>query len=245
MLQKVKILGIGIHKVDLQGAVGIVEEFIAEGSPHLVVTANSEFVMMAQEDEEFRHILEEAHLVTPDGVGVVWAAKHLGEPLTQRVTGIDLLNNLLPVAQKKGYRIFLLGGKPGVAEKAGKEMKKSFPDLKIVGTHHGYLRDPGAEQEAIAQIMEGNPQILFVAMGAPTQEKWAWKHMKELGVPVSIGIGGSLDVWAGNVKRAPQWMQNAGLEWFYRLAKQPSRFVRMLALPRFVMMVTFGSREKK
>lgn len=235
-MKKVKILGVEVAKLTLTQAVETIQKFIEEGDPHLVVTANPEIVMMANRDREFAKVLAEADLITGDGTGVVWASRHLGDPLPERVTGIDLLNSLLPLAAGEGYRVYLLGAAPGIAERAAGMMKDAFPGLNIVGTHHGYL-NPELEKKLLEDIKIKQPHLLFVAMGAPKQEKWIASHRREIGVPVSIGIGGSLDVWAGQVDRAPRWMQERGLEWLYRIIKQPSRLRRAAAIPQFVWSV--------
>lgn len=241
-MEKVKILGIDVHRLTLQQALEKIIEFIEQGRPRIVVTANPEIIMRAQIDGEFARILAEAALVTGDGTGVVWASRRLGNPLPERVTGIELLNCLLPIAAQKQYRIYLLGAAPGVAERAARRMENAVSGLTIVGTHHGYL-NPELEDRVVADIKEKRPHLLFVAMGAPRQEKWIASHLDELGVPVSIGVGGSLDVWAGEVDRAPVWMQKHGLEWLYRIWRQPARLKRAAVIPKFVLAVLKEGRR--
>lgn len=243
MRERVKILGIPIDILTMEKALARIEGFIQAGGSHQVVTANAEMVMLAQQDEEFREILFSADLVSGDGAGVVWASKKVGQPLPERVTGVDLVNNLLPIAASRGYSFFLFGGAPGIAEEAAVKMKEKFPGLKIVGVENGYFQSKD-EQTIVEKIQQAKPQILLVALGVPKQEKWAKKHLANLGVPVVIGVGGTLDVFSGRVLRAPLWIQKINLEWFYRLSKEPKRFFRIMALPKFVFRV-LGSTGKR
>lgn len=243
MRERVEILGVPIDVLTMGEALEKIQGFIAQGTPHQVVTANAEMVMLAQEDREFSELLAGAHLVTGDGAGVVWASKKTGKPLPERVTGVDLVNNLLPVAAREGYGIFLFGAAPGVAAEAGEMMKEKFPALKIVGVENGYFQVQD-EQTIVEKIRAAQPQILLVALGFPRQEKWIQKNLHNLGVPVAIGVGGTLDVFSGKVLRAPVWMQKSNLEWLYRLLKEPQRAVRMLALPKFVLRVLGNTRKR-
>jgi len=233
MRKRVRILDVLIDVLTMSEAVGKIEEFIVEKKPHQVITANAEMVMLAQTDREFKGILQEADLVTGDGAGVVWASGKFGQKLPERVTGVDLVKNLLPLATQKGYKIFLLGAAPGVADTAAQKMQEKYPDLIIAGIQDGYFSAEN-EQTILAKIKEREPDILLVALGFPRQEKWIKKHLSFLQIPVAIGIGGTLDVFSGKVERAPVWMQKSNLEWFYRLLKEPKRAMRMLALPKFV-----------
>ena len=196
----------------------------------------------ALHDESFRAILNEASLVLPDGAGVVLGAKILKTPLKEKVAGIDFAANLLGVLEETGGRLYLLGGKPGIAEQAAENMKKTHPKLCICGTADGYF-DTEKEQRIIEDINEKKPDLLFVCLGFPKQELWIDTHKHELGAKVCMGIGGSLDVFAGTVKRAPVGFQKLGLEWLYRLIKQPSRLVRMLALPKFGFTVLLHGKQ--
>lgn len=229
-----KILGIPVHALTLREAAEKLQQYIGQGLPRLVITANPEIIMLARADAGFREILTKADMVTADGIGLVIAARILGTPLKERVTGIDLSRELLGIAAQQGYRLYLLGAKPGVVEKAAANLVKDFPGLQIVGCRDGYFSEDGP---VIADIRAKSPDILLVALGMGKQEKWVWQHRAELGVPVSIGVGGSLDVYAGVVQRAPEWMQKTGLEWLYRLLRQPARIGRMLVLPYFLVLV--------
>ncbi|SJZ42758.1 WecB/TagA/CpsF family glycosyltransferase [Selenihalanaerobacter shriftii] len=236
-MAKIKILDILINKVDMVAAIEEVENLIqSDSSQHLVVTPNSEMVVMAQEDKVLKRIINEADLVVPDGVGLVLASKLMGEPLIERVTGIDLMVGLLELAAKRGYGVYFLGAKPGIIPQVKKRILAKYPELKIIGTHHGYLDDK-SEKQVIEEINYLNPELLFVGMGVPLQEKWLDKNLDRLKVPISIGVGGSFDVLAGEKKRAPIWIQKLNLEWLYRLIQEPQRIYRILALPKFVYLV--------
>lgn len=233
-MSKVSILGVGIDNLSLQEVVGRINALVGQRKPSLIVTANPEIVMRARQDRGFADCLKAAEVVTADGIGLIIAAKLLGTPLKERVTGIDLITKLFQEAQSRKYRFYFVGAKPGVAEKAARNIKGQFPNVDVVGVHHGYFQDDSA---IISDITEKKPDILLAALGMGRQESWIRDRVTAAGVPVSIGVGGSFDVFAGEAKRAPQWMQRAGVEWLYRLIKQPSRFWRMLELPKFLIEV--------
>jgi N-acetylglucosaminyldiphosphoundecaprenol N-acetyl-beta-D-mannosaminyltransferase len=233
---RIAVLDVMIDVVTMEEAVRTVEELIDQKKTNLVVTPNAEIIMMAQQDRQLAEIINNADLVVPDGAGVVWAARYNGDPMPERVAGYDLVQNLLVKAWTQKYRIYMLGGAPGIVEKAKSVAEERHPGLQIVGTRHGFFSE-NDEEEIINNIKSSRPDILLVALGVPRQEKWLAKHMETLQVPVSIGVGGTFDVMAGAVTRAPLWMQNAKLEWFYRLLSEPKRGIRMLALPRFVIQV--------
>ena len=192
--------------------------------------------MIARQDANFRYVVERADLAVPDGVGLLWAAKRRGTPLPERVTGSDGVPIIAERAAKEGWRVFLLGAGPGVAEKAAVVLKGRFPGLQIVGTYGG-SPDP-AEEATITEIVNASgADLLFVAFGAPEQDKWIARNAPRLNVAMAMGVGGSLDFVAGVLPRAPGWMQRAGLEWLYRLYLQPWRIKRMTRLPRFVLAV--------
>lgn len=239
--KKVPILNVLIDSVTMTEAVQKIEGFMKSKTPHLVATANAEMIMMANRDAELKDILNNAALVVPDGAGTVWAARHHGYAMPERVAGVDMTQQLLALSAKKKYRVFFLGAAPGIAEKAKKQAEKKYKSLSVVGVHDGYFND-ATEPEVINQIKAARPHLLLVALGVPRQEKWIKQHMDELNVPVLIGVGGTFDVMAGVVKRAPVWMQRAKLEWLYRGMKQPQRIGRLMALPKFVVRVC---REKK
>ena len=234
---RVDVLGVGVDVVTFRQALERVETFIRRASPpSLVATANAEMVMIAQQDAELFQILNSAALTLADGAGVVWAARHLGPGVPERVAGYDLTQDLLRLSAEKGYRVYWLGASPGVAAAAAARAAAANPGLITVGIHDGYFQ-PADDAGIIDLVKTARPDILLCALGVPKQEKWLSKYREVLQVPVTIGVGGTFDVMAGNVKRAPLWMQRSGLEWSYRLLRQPSRLFRMMALPRFVLKV--------
>nr|WP_144352836.1 WecB/TagA/CpsF family glycosyltransferase [Sporomusa termitida] len=222
-------------------AVARLEQFIAGKNPHMIATANAEMVILAQEDQELAAILNQCALVVPDGAGVVWAARHQGYTMPERVAGYDLSQNLLAHAARQGYRVFLFGSRPDIVEKAKKVAVERYPGLGIVGIRDGFFT-PQDEPEIIEAIKTAKPDILLAALGVPRQEKWLAKNLSSLNVPVCMGVGGTFDVMAGTVKRAPAWMQRCGLEWLFRLIRQPQRIIRMIALPRFALKVMFDKK---
>ena len=245
------ILGIPVDAVDMREALARFETFMGREGLDLVVTPNSEIVVNATEDPELKALIEEASLIIPDGIGLVYASRIVGRPLAERVTGVDFLTGALAYLEKTGQSVYLLGsrpaaeGRPGVAELAAEHMKKQFPALKIAGTHHGYFSSE--EEDAVAaDINASGAAFLCAALGAPKQEKFIYAHRKAFPlVRAGIGVGGSLDVWAGTVSRAPEFYQKHGLEWLYRLIKEPRRWKRMLRLPEFLLKVIFkGERYK-
>jgi N-acetylglucosaminyldiphosphoundecaprenol N-acetyl-beta-D-mannosaminyltransferase len=240
-LNKVSILGVEIDNLSLQEVVGRINGLIEQRRPSLIVTANPEIIMRARQDRGFADCLKAAEVVTADGIGLIIGAKLLGTPLKERVTGIDLITELFRESKNRKYRFYFVGAKPGIAEKAALNIKGKFPNVEIVGVQHGYFQD---DSTIISDIMEKKPDILLAALGMGRQESWVRDRVNATGVPVSIGVGGSFDVFAGEAKRAPQWMQQAGIEWLYRLIKQPSRFWRMLELPKFLIAVLFSRGSK-
>jgi len=239
---KVTVLDVLIDAITMAEATAQLEQFISEKTPHLVATANAEMVMLAQEDNELAAVLAKSHLVVPDGAGVVWAARHQGYTKVERVAGYDLAQNLLLEASKKGYRVFMFGSQPDIVAKAKTVALARYPGLCIVGTRHGFFTTQD-EPAIIQAITATKPDILLAALGVPRQEKWLARNLTKLNVPVSMGVGGTFDVMAGAVKRAPLWMQRTSLEWLFRLLCQPKRAIRMLALPRFALKVMLGKKD--
>lgn len=236
MSERVEILGVKVDAVTMSQAVERVISLVEAGKPSMVATANAEMLLNATHDAELKKILNAASLVVPDGAGTVWAARHLGKFMPERVAGADLVQELMKIAPAHGFKFFLFGAAPGIADKAKAKAETLYPGIKIVGTRNGYFKAED-EPDIIAQIKSSRPDILLAALGVPKQEKWLFKHKDELKVPVSIGVGGTFDVMAGVVKRAPLWMQKARLEWLFRAMLQPSRSGRLLALPKFVWKV--------
>lgn len=246
-MSRASILGVAVDRVSLDEAVARVEGFIADfardGRTRLVVTPNPEIIYAARTDGELAAALREADLSLPDGTGVVWAARRLGEPVPERVAGIDLMERLLALSARRGYRVFFLGTRPEVVARAAEVARRRYPGLAVAGYHHGYF-GPEEDGAVVAAIRSARPDLLIVGMGSPRDQTWLWRHRGDLGVPVGLGVGGSLDVLAGVVRRAPRWLQSLGLEWLYRLLRQPRRWRRMLALPRFVWAVWRTGREQ-
>jgi N-acetylglucosaminyldiphosphoundecaprenol N-acetyl-beta-D-mannosaminyltransferase len=233
---KIDILGVKVDPVTMSQAVAQVQDYMDEKKNVLIATANAEMIMRATHDKELQAILNDAALVVPDGAGTVWAAHHLGHDMPERVAGFDLAQELMRIAPQRKRRVFFFGSAPGVAEKAKAKAEELYPGIEIVGVRNGFFTEKD-EPEIIAQIKEAKPDLLLAALGVPKQEKWLYKHKEELGVPVSIGVGGTLDVMAGVMKRAPLWMQKAKLEWLFRGMLQPKRAGRLMALPKFVLKV--------
>lgn len=231
---RIDVMGVGFDNVTMDEALERAKTLLTQPGPAYCVTPNAEIVYEAMHDEAFRAILNGAALVLPDGAGTVLGAKLLGTPLKQKVAGIDFSANLLGILAETGKRLYLLGGKPGIAEKAAENMIKKHPGLCICGTADGYFRD---EAPVIEKINAAKPDALFVCLGAPKQEIFMHAHCADLAVPLMIGLGGSLDGFAGTVKRAPDWMIRLQLEWLYRLIKEPKRIGRMMRLPKFVLAV--------
>ncbi|OEH86713.1 hypothetical protein BHU72_00090 [Desulfuribacillus stibiiarsenatis] len=232
----VDILGIPFSTMTLEETVQYCQTMIESGQPHHMVTANPEIVMMAQENQEFRNIIKKAQLITCDGTGVVWATQYTEFPAQERVTGYDVTLRLFDLCERDGYSVYFVGAKPAVIERAVVNVQKKWPKLTIAGYHHGYF-GPGDEEKICDEIMEKKPSILFVALGAPNQEFWISKYKELLNVPLAIGVGGSFDVISGTVNRAPMLWQKLRIEWLYRLIQQPSRWRRMLLLPKFMIAV--------
>lgn len=233
---KVNILGCLVDQVDMEQAVTQTAYFIKSGKPHQIITVNAEMVYLASQLAQLKEVINQADLVTPDGAGVVWASKHLGQPIPERVAGVDLMDKLFTLAEKEGWRVYFFGAAPGIANDAVEKVMIKHPRLQVAGISHGFFTME-EEAELIKRIKAAKPQLLLVALGAPKQEYWIAKFKEELDIPVAMGVGGSFDVWAGKVKRAPRWMRRVNLEWLGRLIQEPSRYKRMSALPRFVLAV--------
>lgn len=242
MTDTVTILHIPIHKISMQGTVTAVGHFMTTPRLHQIATVNPEFIMRAQRDAPFRAVLQQADLCLADGVGVVWAARHLGHPVPERVPGSELVYHLAERAAQAGWPLFLLGAAPGIADQAAELLTARYPGLRVVGTHAG---SPSLEENEsiVALVNASGAQMLWVAYGAPRQDMWIARNREKLtAVRVAVGIGGSLDFITGKAIRAPQWVQNLGLEWLHRLLHEPWRWRRMMALPRFVLHMLWQGR---
>ncbi|MCI8650830.1 MAG: WecB/TagA/CpsF family glycosyltransferase [Oscillospiraceae bacterium] len=235
---KTNILGVGIDDLTLNEAIDAGMAFLEQDTFHYVVTPNPEFILSAKKDAVFRTILNQADLALADGIGVVYSAKILGRPLKGRAPGVDFAQGLMTRMAHTGQALFLLGAKPGVAEAAAENLRKAYPGLNICGTHDGYFKEDGPVIDA---IRAAKADVVFVCLGAPKQEFWMTENGPKTGAKLAVGLGGCLDVFAGNVQRAPEVWQKAGLEWLYRLIKEPSRIGRMAKLP-LVLVDAFGAR---
>lgn len=233
MNEKVLIMDVPINKVTMEEASNKVVRYLLGEGQHTVFTPNPEIIMEAQEDTELMRILKKADLVVADGIGVVIASRILKvKRLPERVGGFDLMQQVLAKIKDKEVNVYFLGSKPGVAEQAAKNMRKKYPGINIVGARDGYFTKDD-EPGIINEIKGLEVDLLMVGLGAPRQEKWIDENIKKLGIKVGVGVGGSLDVMAGTVKRAPEVYQKLGLEWFYRLITNPKRAKRMMNLPKF------------
>ena len=239
---RIDVLGVAFDNVTMDEAVDRALAMLEEDRPHLVATPNPELVQRANKDPEFSDILSQADLVIPDGIGIIYAAKILGTPLRARVPGIDFASALLDRVAGTGKRLFLLGAAPGVAEQAAVNLRAARPGLVVCGTHDGYFKEDGPVADA---IRAARADIVFVCLGAPKQEKWIAANGQAAGARLYIGLGGSLDVFAGKVERAPEGFQKLGLEWLYRLMKEPSRIGRMAKLPLFLVSAAGAKIGKK
>lgn len=232
---RVTVLGVGVDPVTLPEAVERIAGWIG-GRTRQVVTLNPEMVMKARRQPALARVFAAADLVTADGVGIVWAARRLGQPLPGRVTGVDLVGALLEKGARAGWRFFFLGAAPGVAEEAARRAAEGHPGLQVAGTHHGYFSSEEADR--VARIVAASaPDVLLVALGSPAQEEFIARYRERLGAAVALGVGGTLDVLAGKARRAPAWLCRLGLEWAYRVARQPSRLGRAMAIPAFMWAV--------
>lgn len=235
-------MGVTFDNVTMDQAMEKAGELLLQRRSAYCVTPNAEIVWEAMQDPSFRDLLNGADLVLPDGAGVVLGAKILERPLQGKVAGIDFADRLARHLSETGGRLYLLGSKPGIAERAGENLKKKYPGLTICGTADGYFQD---EAPVVEKINAAHPDVLFVCLGAPKQELFMVRHQKELSVGLMIGLGGSLDGFAGAVKRAPGWMIRCNLEWLYRLLKEPRRLGRMMRLPKFVLACKKRHRREK
>lgn len=243
-MKKEHILGVGVHAVTMEEAREQVLNFLNEDTCRMVFTPNPEFIMEAKVNQKFKDILNKGDLVIPDGIGVVIGAKILGTPLKGRVPGFDLIQEVFNAIKGTDKSVYFFGAGPGVAEEAIEKMQEKYPGLKVAGYRNGYF-DPEDEEQIVEDINKSGADLLLVGLGAPKQELFMNKYREELKPKVAAGIGGSFDGMAGRVKRAPLFFQKVGLEWFYRLLKQPSRAKRMTRLPLFLVEVMKYRRNKR
>jgi N-acetylglucosaminyldiphosphoundecaprenol N-acetyl-beta-D-mannosaminyltransferase len=231
-----RVLGVPIHDATYDETLDHIATWIDQGGPHQIATVNPEFVMTARRTPTFRAVLDQADLCLPDGVGITLAARYMGRPLRERVAGVDLVKRIAARAAEAGWRIFLLGAAPGVAEQAAGVLRQRSPGVTICGTYAG---SPAPEEaaEIAGRVRAAQADVLLVAYGAPAQDLWIARHLTQTGAAVGIGIGGAFDYLAGVTQRAPLWIRRLGFEWLHRLIQQPWRWRRQLALPHFALLV--------
>lgn len=235
MDNKINVRGLNFDNLTVDEAVGSMIKNVHSGKQTSVFTPNPEIVQMCIDNNAMYDVIGRGDMILPDGIGVVKASKILGTPLKGRTPGYDCGEELIKRSGKEGLKIFFLGGKTGIAETAAEKMTEKYPDAVFVGCHDGYFKKEGEESEAVVRLInESGANVLFVCLGAPAQEKWINANRSALtDVMLMLGLGGSLDGYSGNVKRAPKLFIKLNLEWFYRLLCQPSRIGRMMKLPKF------------
>lgn len=246
-LKTIQIRGIPFAAGTMEEAVSSAVQAIKAGKQTVVYTPNAEIAQRCEEDGSFRDILVRGDLILPDGEGVLMASRILGTPIPHKLSGVEFGEAVLSLCAETGYRVFFLGGKPGVAELAAERMKEKYPGLLICGTSDGYFEKTGEENDRkIKEINESSADILFVCLGSPTQEIWTSENRARIGVSLLLCLGGSLDVYSGKVKRAPKFFLRLKLEWFYRLIKEPKRLPRMMKLPRYIFgTIAYKNKKRK
>lgn len=228
-MSRIKFLNTEVDNITMNEAVQKIEQLILNKKPSYVVTPNIDHIVKLESDKEFQEVYKEADLILTDGMPLIWISKLKKNPIKEKVSGSDLFPEVCKLAANKGYKVFLLGAAEGVAAKAAENLKLKYKGLNIVGTYspsYGFEKNEYEIQQIIKMIKEVKPDILAVGLGAPKQEKFLYKYRNQLNVPVVLAIGASIDFEAGNVNRAPKWMQHIGLEWFYRLCKEPKRMFK-------------------
>ncbi len=237
------IYGIQVSKLNMEETIRLLTGIIEQRArPTQVITANPIMVMTALEDAAYMNVMRNAELVVPDGAGLVWAARYVGQPVQERVAGFDLVQELLRVGNDRGWKVYLIGSTAEVIGAVRDKLTRMYPGIRIVGARDGFFG--GAEDESVVEaVREAQPELLLVGRSVSTQEPWIGTYKEKLNVPVMIGVGGSFDILAGKLQRAPVLFQRLGLEWFYRLLQQPSRYRRMLALPKFVVNVILNKKD--
>lgn len=240
MRNTVKILGIDIDNIDIDEAGVLTKDLIEKSNKtcKIVVAPNTEFIMLAQKDKEFYNILKNAELATPDSVGVMIGGKLQKKQFKERIPGQAYFRKVLEIGEREGWTFYMLGGEDNIPKLAVEKLKKDYPNIKIIGYHEGFFKQH-SEEDVIKEINELKPNVLFVAMGAPLQEKWISKHKNELQVDIAAGQGGTFDYEAGKIKRAPKIIQKLCIEWLWRLILQPTRITRMIVLPIYLVKIIF------
>lgn len=249
-MDKLSIMGVRIDNKNMNEVIDTVKTKLEKNKQYIIYTPNTEIIMMCKKDEEFMELINKSDINIPDGVGLIYASKIKKHPLKEKVAGYDLSINLLSLANECGLKLFVVGGKPGVAETAMENVREKYPNIKIVGAQHGYFKGTHLgqngheeEQKVLEAINKAEPDILFVGFGAKKQEQWIEYNKDKINAKIIIGNGGTLDALAGTVKRAPDIFIKLGLEWFYRLIKEPKRIKRQILLPDFMLRVLFGNKD--
>jgi len=246
---RVTLMGVPIDRLTTSEVLRRIEGYVAERRPRRIVTVNLDYLRLAGREAAFRETLRSADLAVADGMPLVWAAKLAGTSLPERVAGLDLVERIAEHGAPRGWSVFLLGAAPGVADEAGRVLASRYPSLRIAGTCAPPMGFGSEENARIVQMVrEAAPDVLFVCLGAPRQDLWIHENIDALGVPVAIGVGCAFDVISGNVRRAPRWMQRAGLEWAYRLVNEPARLWRRYVLhdlPVFARLVVDAARASR
>lgn len=246
-MDTVEIFGVKIHNLTFDEAAKQVENYLKGNELKAIYTPNTEIVMGAKDDKKFKELINKGDLITADGIGLIYASRIKKKPLKERVTGYYISLKLLDIANENNYSLYLLGGKDGVAKLAAENIKKTYSNIKIAGYHHGYFKgshnghkNHEEEVQIIKDINSSNPDIIFVGLGFPKQETWIDANKENIKSKVIIGNGGVMDILSGNTKSAPKIFEKLGLEWFYRLIKEPSRIKRQVVLPKFMFKVLFS-----
>lgn len=235
-MSRIKFLNIEVDNLTMSEAIEAVDKIIKNRKASYVVTPNVDHIVKLEQDKEFQEVYENADLILTDGMPLIWISKLKGNPIKEKVSGSDFFPKVCELARDKGYSVFLLGAAEGVADKAAENLKEKYNGLNIVGTYspsYGFEKKGDEIKKIINIINEVKPDILAVGLGAPKQEKFLYKYKDKLNVPISLAIGASIDFEAGNINRAPRWMQNCGLEWFYRLCKEPKRMFKRYIIDDF------------
>ena len=238
-IQNIPILGLHVHKITMQQTLEAIDFFVKSGNPHHVITLDASMCVTARSDAELHSIVSTAELITPDSIGVIWACKRSGNPLPERVSGVEIVEKVCSIAAEKCYRIYFFGSGPGVAQDAANQMLAKYPGCNIVGVHDGFYT-PDEEPSIVQKIAAAKADILCVALGIPRQEKFIARHRDKLNASVMIGVGGTFDVHSGRVKRAPMIFQKLNLEWLYRTISNPKKISKAMTLPKFVSLILRG-----
>lgn len=247
-MSRIKFLNTEVDNLTMDEAIERIEQLILEKKTSYVVTPNVDHIVKLEDDEEFQNVYKEADLILTDGMPLIWISNFKGIKIKEKLSGSDLFPKVCDLASKKGYKVFLLGAAEGVAAKAAENLKLKYKELNVVGTYspsYGFQNNEDEINKIVDMINQVKPDILAVGLGAPKQEKFLYEFRDKLNVPVSLAIGASIDFEAGNINRAPKWMQKCGFEWFYRLCKEPKRmFKRYLVDDIKIIKIYFKYKEK-